>query len=66
MVLRGVEDIETRFDRYVNALMGVIGHEDRAGPLRDYCLGLVMPKRARRSRGRIASVAAALVGQGPV
>jgi SRSO17 transposase len=59
MVLRGVEDIETRFDRYVNALMGVIVHEDRAGLLRDYCLGLVMPgerkswSRWRRSRGRI-------------
>ena len=77
MVLRGVEDIETRFDRYANALMGVIGHEDRAGPLRDYCLRLVMPGE-RKSVEPMAAITAPhrtaaqhqslvhLVGQGPV
>jgi SRSO17 transposase len=29
--------------RYVEGLVSVIGHADRAGPLHDYCLGLVMP-----------------------
>ena len=76
MVLRGLEDIETRFDRYVDALMGVIGHEDRAGPLRDYCLGLVMPGE-RKSVEPMAAITAPhrtaaqhqsllhFVGQGP-
>ena len=43
MGLRATKDVESRFDRYVQALVGVIGHQDRAGPMRDYCLGLVMP-----------------------
>ena len=29
---------EAAFDGCVGALTGVIGHADRAGPLRDYCL----------------------------
>jgi len=32
-----------RFARYVGELVGVIGHADRAGPLRDYCTGLMLP-----------------------
>ena len=43
MGLHGAKDIESRFTRYVEGLVSVIGHADRAGPLRDYCLGLVMP-----------------------
>lgn len=35
-------------DAYVEALVGVIGHADRAVPLQDYCLGLMMPV-ARKS-----------------
>src|SRR3954449_6546962 len=34
---------EVRFADYVAALVGVIGHADRATPLRDYCTGLLMP-----------------------
>src|SRR5713226_612187 len=34
---------EVRFAAYVEGLVSVIGHADRAKPLRDYCLGLVMP-----------------------
>src|SRR3546814_9227406 len=30
-------------DLYMEGLVGVIGHADRAVPLRDYCLGLLMP-----------------------
>jgi SRSO17 transposase len=34
---------ESRFSAYVEGLVSVIGHADRARPLRDYCLGLLMP-----------------------
>jgi SRSO17 transposase len=34
---------EARFAAYVEGLVNVIGHADRADPLRDYCLGLKMP-----------------------
>ena len=43
MGLRRSEAIESRFAAYVEGLTGVIGHADRARPLRDYCLGLMMP-----------------------
>src|SRR6266849_5176985 len=43
MGLQEAKDIESRFTRYVEGLVSVIGHADRAGPLQDYCLGLVMP-----------------------
>src|SRR6201989_1760905 len=33
----------SRFSAYVEGLTSVIGHVDRAKPLRDYCLGLMMP-----------------------
>ena len=38
-----LEMSEVRFADYVEALVGVIGHADRATPLRDYCMGLLMP-----------------------
>lgn len=34
---------ESRFAAYVENLVGVIGHADRAGPLHDYCTGLILP-----------------------
>jgi SRSO17 transposase len=43
MDLRGPEAIESRFAAYVEGLTSVIGHADRAKPLRDYCTGLMMP-----------------------
>ena len=43
MGLHGAKDIESRFSRYVEGLVSVVGHADRVGPLHDYCLGLVMP-----------------------
>jgi SRSO17 transposase len=43
MRLRQDDDSEARFAAYVEGLVSVIGHKDRAGPLRDYCTGLVMP-----------------------
>ena len=36
-------DGEARFSTYVEGLTSVIGHAGRAKPLRDYCLGLMMP-----------------------
>jgi SRSO17 transposase len=43
MNLRSVERSKSRFAAYVEGLVSVIGHADRASPLRDYCLGLIMP-----------------------
>src|ERR1039458_7785443 len=37
------EGSEKRFSAYVAGLVSVIGHADRARPLRDYCVGLMMP-----------------------
>ncbi len=34
---------ESRFAAYVEGLVSVIGHADRVRPLRDYCLGLMLP-----------------------
>lgn len=36
-------DSESRFAAYVEGLASIIGHVDRAGPLHDYCLGLMLP-----------------------
>src|SRR6185437_8637264 len=33
----------SRFSAYVEGLTSAIGHADRAKPLRDYCVGLMMP-----------------------
>ena len=42
------ESSEARFGVYVEALTGVIGHADRATPLRHYCTGLLMPAERKR------------------
>src|SRR5258706_6138005 len=43
MNLKTADSSEARFAAYVEGLAGVIGHADRAGPLHDYCTGLVLP-----------------------
>jgi SRSO17 transposase len=48
---------ESRFSAYVEGLVGVIGHADRAQPLRDYCTGLMMPCE-RKSVEPMAAVTA--------
>jgi SRSO17 transposase len=48
---------EGRFAAYVEGLVSVIGHADRARPLRDYCLGLLMPCE-RKSVEPMAAVTA--------
>src|SRR6516165_12341349 len=48
---------ETRFSEYIEALATVLGREDRAGPLKDYCIGLLMPGE-RKSVEPMAAVVA--------
>ncbi len=69
-------DIERRFASYIEGLVSVIGHRDRAGPLRDYRVGSAMPG-ARKSVEPMAALTAPertaaqhqsllhFVGQGP-
>src|SRR4030088_922443 len=51
------EDSESRFATYVEGLTSVIGHADRAGPLRDYCVGLLAAE-GRKSVEPMAAVTA--------
>ncbi|MEN3365546.1 MAG: hypothetical protein V7606_2820 [Burkholderiales bacterium] len=48
---------EVRFSAYVEELVSVIGHADRAKPLRDYCQGLMLPCE-RKSVEPMAAVTA--------
>jgi len=57
MDLRKSSDSESRFAAYVEGLVSVIGHADRAKPLRDYCVGLMMPCE-RKSVEPMAAVTA--------
>jgi len=57
MDLRAADDSESRFSAYVEGLVSVIGHADRAGPLRDYCVGLMLPSE-RKSVEPMAAVTA--------
>jgi SRSO17 transposase len=49
------EDSEAAFSAYVDSLIEVVGHADRAAPLKDYCLGLLMPGE-RKSVEPLAAV----------
>ncbi len=51
------ESREARFAAYVEELVSVIGHADRAAPLRDYCTGLLMPAE-RKSVEPMAAITA--------
>src|SRR6266849_1242050 len=57
MGLHGAKEIELRFTRYVEELVSVIGHADRAGPFRDYCTGLMLPGE-RKSVEPMAAITA--------
>jgi SRSO17 transposase len=57
MSLAGAEDSGSRFAKYVEGIVSVIGHADRARPLWDYCVGLVMPC-GRKSVEPMAAVTA--------
>src|SRR5205809_490807 len=52
-----VEDSALRFAAYVEELTSVIGHADRAAPLRDYCVGLLAAD-GRKSVEPMAAVTA--------
>ena len=51
------QESEAAFSAYVDHLVKVIGHADRVDPLRDYCLGLLMPLE-RKSVEPMAAVTA--------
>src|ERR1700730_3449217 len=57
MGLQGAKGIESRFTGYVGCIERVIGHADRANPLRDYCMGLVLPGE-RKSVEPMAAITA--------
>src|SRR3981081_4499261 len=57
MGLESVDDSASRFDAFVEELTSVIGHADRATPLRDYCIGLLAAE-GRRSVEPMAAVTA--------
>lgn len=57
MDLRPADCSESRFEAYVQGLASVIGHADRARPLSDYCLGLIMPGE-RKSVEPMAAITA--------
>jgi SRSO17 transposase len=48
-----------RFERYVDGLASVIGHADRAGPLWDYCTGLILPCERKSGEPMAAATAPA-------
>lgn len=52
-----LKQTEARLARYVDEMAGVIGHADRAVPLRDYCTGLLATE-GRRSVEPMAAVTA--------
>ena len=52
---------EARFSEYVEALTTVLGRADRAGPLKDYCIGLLMPGERKSVEPMAAIVAPARV-----
>src|SRR5436190_6060499 len=51
------KDSEARFAGYVDGLVGVVGHADRAGPLEAYCTGLMLPAE-RKSVEPMAAITA--------
>ena len=51
------QESEARFAEYVEGLTSVIGHADRAAPLKGYCIGLLAAE-GRRSVEPMAAVIA--------
>ena len=54
---QGQSSVERSFAKYIEGLASVIGHADRVGPLRDYCVGLMMPGQ-RKSVEPMAAITA--------
>jgi len=57
MGFQRADDSESRFAKFVEGIVSVIGHADRARPLWDYCVGLMMPC-GRKSVEPMAAVTA--------
>jgi SRSO17 transposase len=57
---------EAAFADYVHRLVDVIGHADRAEPLNDYCLGLMLPVDRKSVEPLAAVTAPAGIGQASV
>src|SRR5271165_2027293 len=57
MARKATENSESRFAKYIEQLTSVIGHADRAAPMRDYCVGLVAAE-GRKSVEPMAAVTA--------
>jgi SRSO17 transposase len=58
---QALEESEARFAKYVGGLTSVIGHADRAGPLKDYCSGLLAAEGRRSVEPLAAATAPARV-----
>jgi SRSO17 transposase len=56
-----MSEAEERFAIYAEALAGVLGHADRAGPMRDYCAGLMLPLERKSVEPLAAATAPARV-----
>src|SRR5208283_4800221 len=57
MNLQAIEESEARFEAYVQALASVLGHKDRAEPLRGYCKGLLVETGRKSVEPMAAAIA---------
>ena len=57
MDLQAIEESEARFEAYVQAVAGVLGHQDRAEPLRGYCKGLLVETDRKSVEPMAAAIA---------
>ena len=51
-------DATSRFLAFLEVLTSVIGHANRAKPLRDYCIGLMDARRAQEHRANSGNYSA--------
>ena len=63
MGLERSDESESRFSAYIERLTTVIGHVDRAKPLRDYCVGLMLPCERKSVEPMAAATAPARVSK---
>ena len=51
------DESEARFSAYVEGLASVIGHVNRVDPLKDYCIGLILPGERKSVEPMAAAIA---------
>jgi len=51
------DDSEGRFSAYGESLASVIGHANRVSPLKDYCIGLILPGERKSVEPMAAAIA---------